>query len=729
MVDNTYSGVGPMAVDAEGISFVKNIMVPTRDGTKLAMDIHVPAGEGPWPVILTYIPYRKDDQPPLEGMQHHWAQHGYVGARIDCRGTGSSEGMNDDEYRPVEMRDGYDVVEWIAAQDWCDGKVAMTGGSYGGFTSVQVAALAPPHLVTIIPWFYTDDRYTDDCHYRGGAWRCYFDIGSYGCSMIGMNAMPPYPEYSGERWAELWEQRLEQNSPYLLTWLANQTDGEYWRPGSIRGRYHDIQASALLIGGWRDGYCNTPLRTSQHMTAPSKVLIGPWNHSGPDCETPGPSLAREHLTVRWCDYWLKGIDNGVMDEPSINVYMQTFDVPDPARTHTSGYWRCEPSYPIPGGHTRRLALGGELRPDSRDLTRDGYEEYEYRPSVGIASGLWSAGVPYTLPGEQRVDEIYAANYTSAPLDEPLEIIGMGKAVLYVSSTAPVMAFVARLSDVAPDGASAQVTIGVLNGTRRNSLTDPEPMAPGEVYELHVDLDATAWRFERGHRIRLSISSADFPNLWPTPYNGTNRVYRESGRASYLELPVVPTREAPAGVLPAVTTPETLTGELPPDEMEVEPSAAPRTYPEDSARVVPGREAPAGPLPPDEMEYEPSAAPRTYPEVSPRIVPWEITHDVMRDRTGLKLYRLDEVKASADMTVRTESRLEVWADNRNPAATTAIGQHFRTITRADGTINIDTSANVRSTKDAIHVALDLDVRLNGLPHHQRRWVETFKRRLL
>lgn len=703
MTVESFSGVPPLAESAAGIRFIKNIMAPTRDGTRLAMDIHVPAGEGPWPVILTYIPYRKDDQAPLTGMQHHWAEHGYVGARVDCRGTGSSEGMNDDEYRPVEQRDGYDVVEWLAAQDWCDGKVAMTGGSYGGFTSVQVAALAPPHLVTIIPWNYTDDRYADDCHYRGGAWRCYYDIGSYGCSMIGMNAMPPYPEYSGARWAELWEQRLERNSPYLLTWLANQSDGEYWRPGSIRGRYDAIKASALLIGGWRDGYCNAPLRTSQHMTAPTKVLIGPWNHSGPDCETPGPSLAREHLTVRWCDYWLKGIANGVMDEPAINVYMQTFDVPDPARTHTSGYWRCEPVYPIPGGRTERLVLGRDLMLDSPHMTRDGYEEYEYRPSVGIASGLWSAGVPYTLPGDQRVDEIYAANYTSALLDEPLEIIGMGKAVLHVSSTAPVMAFVARLSDVAPDGTSAQVTIGVLNGTRRNSLTDPEFMTPGEVYELHVDLDATAWRFERGHRIRLSISSADFPNLWPTPYPGTNRVYRDSGRASRLELPVVPTREAP--------------------KVSATPDTAYRLA------GVPIRESPAGALPPDEMAYEPSAAPRTYPAVSPGVVPWEITHDVMRDRTGLRLHLVNESKPSADMTVKLESHLEVWADNRNPADTTATGQHFRTITRSDGTINIDTSANVRSTHDSIHVVIDLEVRLNSLPHHQRRWVETFKRELL
>ena len=502
MSDKTYSGVRPMAVSSEGIRFVKNIMAPTRDGTKLAMDIHMPAGGGPWPVILTYIPYRKDDQEPLTGMQHHWAQHGYVGARVDCRGTGSSEGSNDDEYRPVEQRDGYDVIEWIAGQDWCDGKVAMTGGSYGGFSSVQVAALAPPHLETIIPWNYTDDRYTDDCHYRGGALRCYYDIGSYGCSMVGMNSMPPYPEYSGDRWAELWEERLERNSPYLLTWLANQKDGEYWRPGSIRGRYHEIKASALLIGGWRDGYCNAPLRTSQHMTAPSKVLIGPWNHSGPDCDTPGPSLAREHLTLRWCDYWLKGIDNGIMDEPDINVYVQTFDAPDAYRTHTSGYWRTERTFPIPGGRTHRLGLGSDLTPDSPYMARDGYEEYES-----------------------------------------------------------------------------------------------------------------------------------------------------------------------------------------------------------------------------------SAAPRKYPEPSPRVVPWEITQDVMRDRTGLRLHLVGETRASADMTVKLESRLEVWTSNRNPADTTAIGQHFRTITRTDGVIEVDTSANVRSTKDAIHVSIDLDVRVNGLPHRQRRWVESFKRELL
>ena len=683
VANETLSDVKPMAVSSDGVKFLKNVMVPTRDGTRLAMDMHVPDGDGPFPLILEYIPYRKDDSAPFTGDHYYFAQNGFIGARIDCRGSGSSEGVNDDEYRPIEHQDGYDAIEWIAEQAWCTGKIGMTGGSYGGFTCVQVAATQPPHLTTIVPWFFTDDRYTDDCHYHGGAWRCYYDIGAYGASMIGSNAMPPYPEYSGSDWSRIWEEHLENNNPYILTWLANQKDGPYWRAGGVRGRYDHIQASALMIGGWRDGYCNSPMRMSAGMTSPNKVLIGPWNHSGPDCVTPGPSLDRMDLTVRWCDYWLKGIDNGIMDEPKINVYVQTFNKPDADRTHTSGYWRTEPEFPIPGTETRRLVLGSDLSLDNSELSHDDYEEYEYRPSVGIASGLWSAGVPFGLPSDQRVDEIYSVNYTSEPLEEPVEIIGMSRAVLHVSSTAPVMAFVARLSDVAPDGTSAQASIGVLNGTRRDSLTDPEAMEPGEVYELNVDLDTTAWRFERGHRIRLSISSADFPNLWPTPYEGSNRIYRDGGRESRLELPVVPTRAASEGQVPA-----------------------------------------------DEMDYKPSPNPSRWYEGSPGEVPWEIVHDMLGDRTGLRLNRGGGPRQpSPTMVVETDSDLEVWVNNRDPADCSARGRFHRWIRRSDGVINNETCSNVRSAVDSFHFTIDLEVNINGLPHFQKRWVETFKRELL
>ena len=179
----------------------------------------------------------------------------------------------------------------------------------------------------------------------------------------------------------------------------------------------------------------------------------------------------------------------------------------------------------------------------RESTGDAFDAFDYRPTVGIAGGLWSGGVPFGLPTDQRQDELHALTYTTGPLAEPLEIAGWPRAVLHVRSTAPVMAFVARLCDVAPDGTSALITTGVLNGTRRASLDRPEPMAPDQIYELDLELDCTAWRFEPGHRIRLAVSSADFPNLWPTPFPGANRVHRGAGTPSRLLLPVVPSRRA------------------------------------------------------------------------------------------------------------------------------------------------------------------------------------------
>ncbi|MCZ6678126.1 MAG: CocE/NonD family hydrolase [Candidatus Poribacteria bacterium] len=671
----------------DGVRFIKNLMIPMSDGVRLAMDMHVPAGEDwgqtPRPLILEYIPYRKDDTAPYSGYHNYFAQHGFIGARLDCRGTGSSEGINTDEYTEGEQRDGVEAIEWLARQPWCSGKIAMFGASYGGFTSVQIAALRPPHLTTIIPMYFTDDRYTDDCHYRGGALRCYYDIGAYGCSMIGMNAMPPYPEYSGDDWARIWEEHLEHNTPYLLKWLDHQIDGAYWRPGSLRGRYDQIQCSVFMIGGWRDGYPNPPVRTFENLTVPKKVLIGPWNHSRPDGAIPGPRIDYLREVVRWCDYWLKGEDNGVMDEPPICVYMQTYDEPHADRTETSGYWRVEASFSPADSTEKTYWIGEDAQLVSTPATpTQPYDEYDYRPTVGVTGGLWSGGVPFGLPTDQRPDEIHALNYTTASLDEPLEILGAPKVVLHVSSTAPVMAFVARLCDVVPDGTSALVCAGVLNATRRESLTEPSPLAPEAIYELTFNLDCTAWRFEPGHRIRLSICSADFPNLWPTPYPGDNRVYRDVDRPSRLILPVVPLRESENGTLPV-----------------------------------------------HEATFEPSKMPTDVYQLSPDARPWEIVHDVLGDRTGLRTHTRGTSRVSPTTEVTTDAQLEVWAHNRDPADVAAIGKHHRQIARNDGEITVDTCCRFRSTDTAFHVTIDLHITVNDLSHHQQRWVHTFPRVLL
>ena len=671
-----------------GVRFIKNVMIPTSDGVRLAMDMHVPDSDDweqtPRPLILEYIPYRKDDTAPYSGYHNYFAQHGFIGARLDCRGTGSSEGVNADEYTPREQQDGVEAIEWLAAQPWCSGKIAMFGASYGGFTCVQIAAHRPPHLTTIIPMYFTDDRYTDDCHYRGGALRCYYDIGAYGCSMIGMNAMPPYPEYSGEDWARIWEEHLEHNTPYLLKWLENQTDGEYWRPGSLRGRYDQLRCSVFMIGGWRDGYPNPPLRTFRNLAVPKKVLIGPWNHAHPDGAIPGPRIDHLREVVRWCDYWLKGEDNGVMDEPPICVYMQTYDEPCADRTETRGYWRVEKSFPLKPSKSLTYWLGndGQLCPQPPDRGLP-FDRYTYRPTVGVTGGLWSGGVPFGLPTDQRPDEIHSLNYTTERLDEPLEIIGRPQVVLNVRSTAPVMAFVAKLCDVAPDGTSALVCSGVLNATRRASLTNPAPLNPSEIYEIEINLDCTAWRFETGHHIRLSICSADFPNLWPTPYPGINSVYRDSEHySSWLKLPIVPVRGAEKGELPA-----------------------------------------------NEAQFEPLRAETDVYQVSPDVRPWEIVHDILGDRTGLRTHTRGTSLVSSATKVETDAQLEVWAHNRDSADVAASGKHHRRIMRNDGEITVDTCCRFRSTETAFHVTIDLHITINGLPHHQRRWVRTFPRALL
>jgi hypothetical protein len=345
----------------------------------------------------------------------------------------------------------------------------------------------------------------------------------------------------------------------------------------------------------------------------------------------------------------------------------------------------EESFPPTGGQEQVyfLAQGGQLVSSRRGgLDAPASDAYTYRPTVGVTGGLWSGGVPFGLPTDQRPDEIYSLNYTTAPLEAPLEIIGEPRASLYVSSTAPVMAFVAKLCDVAPDGVSALICNGVLNATRRQSMTLPSPLRADEVYELTIDLDCAAWRFEAGHRIRLSICSADFPNLWPTPYPGVNRVYRDAAHPSRLILPVVPLREAANQPLPA-----------------------------------------------DEATFEPLEDAIAAYRLSPDAPPWRIVHDVLGERTGLWTHTRGTGRVSPTTEVTTDAQLEVWAHNRNPADVAATGRHHRRIARDDGVVTVDTCCRVRSTETAFHVTIDLHIVVNDLPHHQRRWVRTFPRVLL
>ncbi|HXF59967.1 MAG TPA: CocE/NonD family hydrolase, partial [Caldilineaceae bacterium] len=400
------------------VRVLRHVRIPMSDGVELDAHLFLPDADGPFPAVFDYYPYRKDDLSAGNlRYQRYLAERGYAALRVDVRGTGSSGGVASDEYSVQEQLDGVEAIAWMADQPWCTGKVGMFGSSYGGFNSLQVAMHRPPALKAICPMYFTDNRYTDDCHYKGGALQMLYDVATYGLSMVVQNALPPYPDAVGERWAETWAEHLKAE-PWLLTWLSNQVYNDYWRQGSLCEDYGAVECAVYLIGGWRDGYTNCNLRTYANLKCPKKVIVGPWLHVAPDAGLPGPRIDHLHEMVRFYDYWLKGIDNGIMDEPPITVYVQEFDPPAAERKLTSGHWRFEREWPLPHAGQERLYLAEDGRLASQPPATEQSTQYSYNPTVGTTFGMFSAGSPLVTPVDQRLEDAYSYSWTSDVLEEP-----------------------------------------------------------------------------------------------------------------------------------------------------------------------------------------------------------------------------------------------------------------------------------------------------------------------
>jgi putative CocE/NonD family hydrolase len=338
-----------------------DVRIPVRDGLELSSNLWLPAtaADAPdkrFPVILEMIPYGKDNwRRNADTARGEWlAARGFALCRLDVRGTGSSPGVALDEYTEAETQDGYDAVEWLAAQPWCTGNVGMWGISYGGFTAIQVAKLRPPHLRAILPMYATDDRYRDDVHIRGGcvtaSEKC-----QYAVSQLGMNAMPPHPPFRGERWREEWLARLEQTPPWLMAWIREQTDGPYWRRGSLAPDYGALDCAVFQVAGWTDAYPDAAFRIQERCTnAAVRTLVGNWVHSFPDDAYPGPNLDWLRELVRFFDRYLKGVENGWEQEPALVWYEREYAEPEPFPASWPGRWRAGAAFPVPG--TARPAL-------------------------------------------------------------------------------------------------------------------------------------------------------------------------------------------------------------------------------------------------------------------------------------------------------------------------------------------------------------------------------------
>ncbi|MEU7650273.1 CocE/NonD family hydrolase [Streptomyces huasconensis] len=557
-----YVGNLPYATKEE-----EHVLIPMSDGVRLSARVWRPASsdDAPVPAVLEYIPYRKRDLSSVRDSIHHpyIAGHGYACVRVDVRGTGESEGVLRDEYLELEQTDAEEVLAWLAEQPWCDGSTGMMGISWGAFAALQVAARRPPSLKAIVISSFTDDRYADDMHYMGGAMLS--DNLAEAGTMFAYATCPPDPAVVGDRWREMWHERLENARPWVVEWLRHQRRDDYWKHASVCENYQDVRCPVLASSGWADGYSNAVTRLLGNLNVPRKGLIGPWSHKYPHLGEPGPAIGYLQEVVRWWDHWLKGEDNGVMEGPMLRAWMQDSVPPSTAYEERPGRWVGEPDWPSPHiEEVSRPLTRHRIAWDGEAVDKDGSGEamtVQSPLSVGQFAGKWASyNAPPDLPYDQREEDGGSLVFDSPQLTEPVEILGSPCVDLDLSVSEPVATVAARISDVAPDGRATRVTYGVLNLTRRDGTGEPEPLEPGRRYRATLQLNGVAQCFPPGHRIRLSLSTSYWPLAWPPPKPVLLSVYEGT---SALRLPVRPVSEPdnaplrpfgePEGTEPLATT--------------------------------------------------------------------------------------------------------------------------------------------------------------------------------
>ncbi|PMR67382.1 CocE/NonD family hydrolase [Halomonas heilongjiangensis] len=658
--------------------------IPLADGTRLAARIWRPvdAERHPVPAILEYLPYRKRDLTAERDVQSHpyWAGHGYAGVRVDIRGTGESDGVLTDEYLPQELDDGLEILAWLEAQPWCTGEVGMIGISWGGFNGLQIAALQPPQLKAVITLCFTDDRYADDIHHMGGCLLA--DNLSWASTMFDGNACPPDPELVGERWREMWLERLDGSGLWLAKWLEHQRRDDYWKHGSVCEDYSRIQCPVYAVSGWADGYCNAVFRLLAGLEVPRKGLVGPWAHKYPHLGVPGPAIGFLQDALRWWDQWLKGIDTGIMEEPMLRVWMQE-SVPPSARYDVRpGRWVAEPTWPSPHivPTSFRLTAGHDLLPEDDGEDDEASLDIRSPLSVGLFAGKWcSYNAPPDLPHDQRDEDGGSLIFQTPRLEAPLEICGQPLVELELAADQPVAMVALRLSDIAEDDKATRVSYGLLNLTHRDSDEDPEPLEPGRRYRVRVKLKHIAQQFAAGHAVRLALSTSYWPLAWPAPEPA--RVTIRPSRCRLI-LPVRAPRPAEEAALPSFGEPE-------------------------------------------------GAAPLAKTLLQPTQETWQVIRDLANDRTTLEVvndegrYRLDDI--GLEIAARVTERYSYAYGNYDSVS--GWTEWRRSFKRGDWEVRTLTRTLMTSDADSFRLRATLDAWDGDTRIYARTWDETVPRDLV
>ncbi|MDP9054644.1 MAG: CocE/NonD family hydrolase [Acidobacteriota bacterium] len=554
----------PAVAASTPVSSAFDIAVPMRDGVRLSANVFRPAATGKFPAILLRTPYGKGDA--ITPAYQFFVNHGYAVIVQDVRGRYRSGGT----FEPInqEVNDGDDTLNWIARQPWSDGGVGMYGGSYLGITQWKAAMSRNPHLKAIFPYVSGDDDYRDRFYSTGGAMKIGHRLLWIEENLRAGGFKPPdfasYVQALPVRMAE-----VIATGHHLAIWhtIANHPSyDEFWKGVSVREHLKDIHIPVFSVGGWYDNYVESDLDafTIHHKHNPDdRIMIGPWAHVF-SAAFSGVNFGKEALVplrpeqIRWFDRWLKNAPPP-QHEHAVRLFVMGIN-----------QWRDEDEWPLARARNMKFYLGanGVLggKPENQAGALDetaGYEKNEFIydpkkpvPTVGGAVCCDPKIFPWG-PLDQRQVERRAdvLSYTTTPLGSDLEVTGPIKVVLFVSSSAVDTDFTAKLVDVFPDGKARNLTDGILRMRYRDSLAIPKLMTPGEVYKATIDVGVTSNVFLARHRLRVEISSSNFPRFDRNPNTGgavadakeavkaKQTVYHERQRYSYVLLPVVPSAPA------------------------------------------------------------------------------------------------------------------------------------------------------------------------------------------
>jgi hypothetical protein len=619
-------------------------------------------------------PYRKDDDmlTTYYSLYPYFARRGIVVAQVDIRGSGASEGATiDREYADAELDDLEDVVAQLAAKPWSNGNVGMMGKSWSGFNAIMTAMRRPPALKAILVAHASEDLYGNDIHYIDGC--LHYDL--WALQMEAENLMPRYPGYELD--SAYFRDRFDRE-PWTLTYLRHQRDGAWWQEGrSLRSDWSALDVPVYCIGGLLDGYRDYVVGLLDNAETTVWAEVGPWDHSWPHDGWPRPQYEWRRTAVRWWKHWLAGDDAWPFEGRTLTVFQRGAVPPGAHGWRTPGRFVVYDWPPEDAGmvdlvpqadHALAVVPATGTSPSPAAPATHGLP---YVPGSGVAAGGWWGD----LTGDMRSADADSLVYDSAPLEERLPLLGTAHVRLTAATSATAVDWFVRLEDVWPDGRVSLVTGGGINGTQRVSRSSPAPLAPGEFVVLRFPLRFTTYTFKPGHRIRVTVSNALFPMVWPSAAAMTTTL-RVGGPGTSVRIAVAP---------PAATV------------------------------RMPGPVA-----------RDPQAPGASWPTWVAAY--WPDQREVVRGRPGTTAVSEREGGTQYIGAARYGywAEDERWVDDEDPARAGFRGRAVQSVTKGDRRVVVLATVRIVSDSGHFHVTIRREAREDGVVVRSRTWRESIPR---